>query len=87
MKSLSRLKAFSMVHKLALWLNRVSTASEISAQHPILQYNTMLMSRKTWLYATGLLKSALLTSTSDRIQMSQHASKKKSYNAIDWLLR
>lgn len=77
MKSLSRLKAFSMVHKLALWLTRVSTASEISAQHSILQYNTTLMSRKTWLYATGLLKSALLTSTSDPIQMSQHASKKK----------
>lgn len=46
MKSLSRLKAFSMVHKLALWLTRVSTASEISAQHSILQYNTTLNVKK-----------------------------------------
>lgn len=46
MMSLSRLKVFFIVHKLALYLPSISTASEICVQHSILQYNVVLMSRK-----------------------------------------
>lgn len=44
-KTLSRLKVFSTVHKLGLYLPRVSTTSEICVQHFILQYNHVLIWR------------------------------------------